>query len=49
MDDLRKRQTFAASPAEPGASLIGPDEVIECRNDPMAYRTIMGPPAGGAL
>jgi hypothetical protein len=50
MDDFLKRQTFAASPAEPGISLIGLDEVIECRNDPMAYRTIMGPPtAGGAL
>jgi hypothetical protein len=47
MDDFLKRQTFAASPAEPGVSLIGLDEVIECRNDPMAYRTIMGRPAAG--
>ena len=38
IDDCVKRQTFAASPAEPGASLIGPDEVIEWRNDPIAYR-----------
>jgi len=49
MDDFLKRQTFAASPPEPGVSLIGLDEVIECRNDPMAYRTIMGPPTAGAL